>query len=89
MIAAAAATATGTARPLVPAAGRRLAAATSCIQCRTVTPSPFRIMGVSTYRHDADASPIVTAVSTGHSQAELALGPASAVPNAITGQCHR
>jgi hypothetical protein len=50
-----------------------------------VTPSPFRMMGVSMYRHDADASPIVTAVSTGHSQAELALGPASAVPNAITG----
>ena len=54
-----------------------------------MTPSPFRMMGVSMYRHDADASPIVTAVSTGHSQAELALGPASAVPNAITGQCHR
>ena len=47
------------------------------------------MMGVSMYRHEADARAIVTPVSTGHSQGELASGPTSAVPSAITGQCHR
>ena len=84
-----AATATGTARTRVPATGRRLAAATSWTQCRTLAPRPFRIIGVSTYRHEADARAIVTPASTGHSQGELAPGPTSAVPSAITGQCHR
>src|SRR5256885_2831559 len=49
----------------------------SCIQCRTVTPRPFRIMGVSMNRHEADARAIVTPVSTSHNQGELALRPAS------------
>ena len=89
VMATAAAIVTGMARRAGPAAGRRLAAPRSCIQCRTVTPRPFRMMGVSMNRHEADARAIVTPVSTSHSQGELASGPASAVPSAITGQCHR
>jgi hypothetical protein len=45
--------------------------------------------GVSMNRHDADARAMVTLVSTSHSPGELASRPASAVPSAITGQCHR
>jgi hypothetical protein len=89
VIATAAAIVTGTARRAGLAGGRRLAAPMSCIQCRTVTPRPFRMMGVSMNRHEADARAIVTPVSTSHDQGELAPRPASAVPSAITGQCHR
>ena len=47
------------------------------------------MMGVSTNRHEAAATAIVTPVSASHSQGELAADPASAVLSAITGQCHR
>ncbi len=47
------------------------------------------MIGVSMYRHEADARAMVAPASASHSQGELASGPASAVPSAITGQCHR
>ena len=89
MIATAAAIVTGMARLRVPAPGGGWPRPTSCTQCRTVARRPFRMMGVSMNRHEADARAIVTPVSASHSQGELASGPASAVPSAITGQCHR
>ena len=89
MIATAAASVTGRARPRVPATGRRLASATSRIHRRMVARRPSRMMGVSMNRHEAAATAIVTPISASHSQGELAAEPASAVPSAITGQCHR
>ncbi len=88
MIATAAASVTGRARPRVPA-GRRLASAASRIHRRTVARRPSRMIGVSMNRHEAAATAIVTPVSVSHSQGELAAEPTSAVLSAITGQCHR
>ena len=88
MIATAAASVTGKARLRVPA-GRRPASAASRIHRRMVARRPSRMMGVSMNRHEAAATAMVTPVSASHSQGELAAEPTSAVPSAITGQCHR
>ena len=87
-----AATATRTGRPR---SGERRAAAARADsvsprrQVRSVARNPLRKMGASIHFQDAAASPIATAASIIHSQAESCPVPTIATAIAMTGQCHR